>query len=402
MSPGPDLLIFDDDPISGELMAAVAQEAGFSSEKFLNGSVAVEKVRTLKPRAVILDLMMPGMDGLSILRALKAQPETKAIPVVIASGKPFVEDRDQALKSGACAFFHKPLDCAKFLQALTAILGPRAPWSPAAPAASLRPPAFEARVWGARGFGGVEPSPCVSVLFGERLLILDAGTGLDLLGMAPPSPLREVSLLITHYHPGHIEGFKSLLRLDAPDRKLLVAGPADPQGTLQRLARETLTPAAARTRVVALTEARFQLWPDVALSALLTRHPDATLAFRVEHNGHALVYCPANEPEVDEETPTDYPEKLGRFVCGADLLIHDARFSDEDYAANKDKGHACPRTAIEASAPEGVRRLALFHLDARYTPQDVARIHEAAKAKLQASFSSMALDLAASGMTLPV
>jgi len=236
----------------------------------------------------------------------------------------------------------------------------------------------------------------------EVLLVLDAGTGLDFLAMSPPAPLREVSLLLTHYHPGHIEGFKSLVRLDAPDRKFLIAGPADPQSTLQRLARETLTPVAARTRVVTLTEARFQLWPDVALSALLTRHPDATLAFRVEHNGHVLVYCPANEPEIDEETPTDYPEKLGRFVCGADLLIHDARFSDEDYAANKDRGHACPRTAIEASAPEGVRRLALFHVDARYTPSDLQKLQEQAKAKLQASFSSMALDLAAAGMTLPV
>jgi CheY-like chemotaxis protein/ribonuclease BN (tRNA processing enzyme) len=404
MSAGPDILIFDDDPISAELLAAVAQEAGFSCEKFLNGSVAVEKIKALKPRAVVLDLMMPGMDGISILRAVKAMPETASIPVIVASGKPFKEDREQALRCGAATFFQKPLDCAKFLQALISIIGQgRAPWAPSTPPpATSRAPAFEAKVWGARSIGGAEPSCCVSVSFGDRLLILDAGTGMEGLCSNPPASVRETSLLLTHYHPGHIEGFKALARLDAPERKFLVGGPADTQGTLHRLARETLAAAAPRSRIVTLSEARFQLWPDVGLSALLTRHPDATLAYRVEHKGHSLVYCPANEPEVDEEIPTDYPEKLGRFVCGADVLIHDSRFSDEDYPSNKDRGHACPRTSIDASASEGVHRLVLFHLDARYSPKDLEKILEGARAKLQTSFSTMGVDLAAVGMTIPV
>src|SRR5947209_2758618 len=99
-----DILIFEDDAYSAELMAQIVQEMGYSSEKFLQGSGALEAVMSHRPRAVILDVMLPGMDGLTICRSLKSDPQTAGIKVIIATAKGLAGDKEGALRSGADDF----------------------------------------------------------------------------------------------------------------------------------------------------------------------------------------------------------------------------------------------------------------------------------------------------------
>ena len=258
MGASPDILIFEDDPVSAEMIAAVAREVGYSSEKLLHGAGALEKIRALRPRAVVLDLMMPGLDGMSVLRAIKAAPDTASVPVIVVTGKPYRQDRETAQRCGAALFFQKPLDVVKFQEALFFALGAdKLLGSAEGPGPSSRPPAFEARIWGCRGAGGTEPTCCASVALDGRLLVLDAGTGLERLCLQAPASLSEILVLLTHYHPAHVEGLRSLAGLDAPGRKLLIAGPADAETSLQRLVGEALGSLASRAQVFALGEARF-------------------------------------------------------------------------------------------------------------------------------------------------
>lgn len=399
---GPDVVVFDDDPVAAELIAALVQEAGCSCEKFLDGAGAVEKVRALRPRVVVLDLLLPGLDGFGICRALKSQPDTSPIPIIVVSGKPFREDREKALGCGACAYLTKPLDVAKFHDVFLGALGPAGPSAGDGPRAA-RSEVFSARIWGCRSGGGPEPTCCLGVDLGERLIILDAGSGLEALCAEPRSLPPDILLLLTHYHAGHVEGLKHLARILAPGRRLRIGGPADTDATLRRLALEALPQAArGQAQLFALGESRFQAWPDTAVGSLLTRHPGATLAFRIDCRGRSLVYCPDNETETGEETRTDFPEKIARFVRGADVLVHDARYSDEDYPSNACRGHGCPQMALDLACTEGVRRLVLFHLDARYGPADMERMLALSQERLRANFSTMSLDIAVPGMILGV
>lgn len=173
--------------------------------------------------------------------------------------------------------------------------------------------------------------------------------------------------------------------------------------SLGRILREAFqAPALGSIQSLLLTEAGLRPWPDVTLSALFTRHPGPTLAFRVEHKGRVLVYCPDNEPEDSEDTQTDFPEKLSRFVRGADLLIHDARWLDEDYDRHRGEGHACPHLALELAKNEGVRRLVLFHLDSSYGASDLELLGGTLRRRLREEFSSLELDVAAAGMSIGV
>lgn len=77
------ILLVDDDQFLVDLLAEKLGKAGFETFKAHNGDEAIEQVSQHKPNLVLLDLMMPGMDGLSVLKSLKANEEHKGIPVVI-------------------------------------------------------------------------------------------------------------------------------------------------------------------------------------------------------------------------------------------------------------------------------------------------------------------------------
>ena len=121
-----DALVFDDDPLAAELMASVVREQGLSVEKFHTGAEAVQTIMSLMPKLVVLDIMMPGMDGLTICATLKADRRTAGIRVLVVSGKPFKEDQDDARQCGADAFLNKPYDLPR-LAGLIRTLAPAVP-----------------------------------------------------------------------------------------------------------------------------------------------------------------------------------------------------------------------------------------------------------------------------------
>jgi CheY-like chemotaxis protein/ribonuclease BN (tRNA processing enzyme) len=403
-----DMMIFDDDPYAAELIATIAQDDGLIVEKHLDGIDALEKVRCGRPRLVVADIMMPGMDGISLCRAVRSDPALAGISVLVCSGKQFDEDRQRALAAGASAYFTKPLELAKLRAAIARLL-PRAEGPAAAPQAS-RAPAFQAKVWGCRSAQPGGASYCVCVEFGRRLVILDAGTGLAAAVAGPPPEERPVWLLLSRQHSDHMAGFAALAPWLRQGCVLSVAGPGDMTEAGFIFVRALPGISAEQAQFYRLSEGPFQLWPDVALSVLLANHPGATLAFRLDHRGRSLVYCPDNELEDSDDVQTDFNEKLARFARGADVMLHDARYSDEDYRADggegaaqpgmRGKGHSCPALAADLALKAGGRRLVLFQLDAGYSAAEVERIVSAGRERLRQSCSTLRLDAAQAGQVL--
>ena len=81
-----------------------------SSPRLPSGLEALERVAAAPPDLVLLDVMMPGMDGISVLRTLKDDPETRLIPVVLMTALNAVEDRVRGIEAGADDFLSKPVD----------------------------------------------------------------------------------------------------------------------------------------------------------------------------------------------------------------------------------------------------------------------------------------------------
>jgi signal transduction histidine kinase/CheY-like chemotaxis protein len=104
---GPVVLVIDDDPAVRELMQRSLGKDGFRVEVAADGRVGLEMARRLKPAVITLDIMMPSMDGWAVLSALKADPATAEIPVVIVT---IVDDKNLGFALGAADYFTKPID----------------------------------------------------------------------------------------------------------------------------------------------------------------------------------------------------------------------------------------------------------------------------------------------------
>jgi len=109
----PRILVVEDDPTIGKLLALYLTQEGYHVDHATDGEEAIEKARLLKPFAITLDIMLPRKDGWEVLQKLKQIPETKDIPVVIVS---IIENRDLGFSLGATDYFTKPIDRTALLE----------------------------------------------------------------------------------------------------------------------------------------------------------------------------------------------------------------------------------------------------------------------------------------------
>ena len=105
------VLVIDDDPAQQELMTRFLDREGFRARTASNGASGLSLARQLRPRAILLDVTMPGMDGWSVLRSLKEDPALADIPVVMVT---FINDNGLAMALGAADHVTKPVNWDRF------------------------------------------------------------------------------------------------------------------------------------------------------------------------------------------------------------------------------------------------------------------------------------------------
>jgi DNA-binding NarL/FixJ family response regulator len=104
------ILIVDDEPLNVDYLEQELEGRGFLTDSAANGLEALERVAMSPPDLVLLDVMMPELDGIATLRVLKQDPETRLIPVVLMTALNAVEDRVRGIEAGADDFLSKPVD----------------------------------------------------------------------------------------------------------------------------------------------------------------------------------------------------------------------------------------------------------------------------------------------------
>lgn len=103
----PKILTIEDDKFLRELIKRKLDSVGFEAVVALDGESGLEKIKTEKPDLVLLDLVLPGVDGFEVLRISKLSPETKNIPIIIFSNLGQQEDIEKALALGAVGYLVK-------------------------------------------------------------------------------------------------------------------------------------------------------------------------------------------------------------------------------------------------------------------------------------------------------
>ncbi|MGH7753316.1 MAG: MBL fold metallo-hydrolase [Gemmatimonadales bacterium] len=247
-------------------------------------------------------------------------------------------------------------------------------------------------LWGTRGslasagpetvrYGG--NTSCVEVQGPEgALVVLDAGTGIRRLG-AVVGKARSIDVLLTHLHMDHIQGLGFFEPLFRPDIDVHIWGPPsttqDLRSRLTRYLSPPLFPVWLRElpRVILLDVplGSFTIGA-LRVDAALVAHPGPTVGYRISDGRAAVAYIPDHEPALGARTFPEAPAWTSGFdlAAGADLLIHDAQYANEDYPAYVGWGHSSIGQAVAFGALAGVKRLIPFHHNPAYSDERIDRL----------------------------
>jgi len=116
------ILIVDDDPQILSLLTKILTNNGYQTETAADGFEAGFKVKEFKPGLIILDLVMPGMDGFEVCKQLKAKTATSQIKILVLSGYDTEENRTRSMQAGADVFLAKSLEAETIVKHVEALL----------------------------------------------------------------------------------------------------------------------------------------------------------------------------------------------------------------------------------------------------------------------------------------
>jgi two-component system cell cycle response regulator len=115
-------MIVEDNAINLELMTYLLQAAGYDVTGVSGGAAALSSLRAEGVDLVICDVQMPGMDGMQLLRELRAHPDTATLPVIAVTAAAMVGDRERLLAAGFDGYMAKPIDPQTFAQQVAAFV----------------------------------------------------------------------------------------------------------------------------------------------------------------------------------------------------------------------------------------------------------------------------------------
>lgn len=276
---------------------------------------------------------------------------------------------------------------------------------------------MKVRFWGVRGsipcpgpltqkYGG--NGACIELRVGdiERLIIIDAGSGIRLLGNflmqhdLPKGPIR-ADLFLSHTHWDHIMGFPYFVPIYVPGTQLRIFGPVSfEEETLEevvggqmkyRYFPVNMGELRSDIEYVRLKEQTAQDYGDgLSVTTKFLNHPITALGYRFDFQGKSVCTCYDFEPFrnlfITDPAHPDYDEAMAiegeevaqeqnlameDFFAGADLLVHDCQYTEEELKTRIGWGHSSYEYAIAAAGRAGVKRLAMFHHDPDRTDQQI-------------------------------
>ncbi len=264
---------------------------------------------------------------------------------------------------------------------------------------------YKVKFWGVRGSIAC-PSPdhvvyggntsCVEISVGGHVFILDAGTGIRALGRdLQRRGVTSATLLLTHTHWDHINGFPFFAPAFSPDFSLrIMAGhlSGKPGGIRAVLANQMENP----TFPVPLSAMRGAVCfddfaagdtlafpPGVVVRTGALNHPNGSTGYRIEHGGVSVCYVTDTE-----HLPGQPDRNVLDLIAGADLVIYDSTYTDDEFPAKVGWGHSTWQEGVRLAQAAGVKQLVLFHHDPDHDDACMVRIEAEAAALLPGTIAA--------------
>lgn len=181
------VLIVDDTVDNVRLLGLIFHRGGYDVHKAHTGEEALEKIESLHPHLIILDVMMPDMSGLDVCQRVRANPTVAQTPIIMVSAKGLVDDRVSGLQAGADDYMSKPVDGAELLARAKALL--------TRVNVGQRPSARVVTFVGAKGGMGVSVvalnSAASLVAMGKSVILLELSNHISWLRLSLDMPLNQ-------------------------------------------------------------------------------------------------------------------------------------------------------------------------------------------------------------------
>jgi CheY-like chemotaxis protein len=116
------VLVIDDEPEITDIIKAFLANAGYIVEIENSPMGGLEKIKSFKPDVILLDIMMPVMDGYEVCSRLKKDPQSAHIPVLFLTGKDAKDDAGMSFRAGGDLFIKKPFSCERLLNMVKMVL----------------------------------------------------------------------------------------------------------------------------------------------------------------------------------------------------------------------------------------------------------------------------------------
>jgi CheY-like chemotaxis protein len=120
---GKNILLVEDNPVNRRLAVFLLRSQGYEVREATTAQEAFEIIEKERPDLIVMDVQLPGMDGLEATRKIKAQPATADIPVIAVTSYAMKGDREKAMAAGCAGYVTKPIDKNIFIQEIAARLG---------------------------------------------------------------------------------------------------------------------------------------------------------------------------------------------------------------------------------------------------------------------------------------
>jgi CheY-like chemotaxis protein len=121
------VLVVDDDEDNIRILSTILLARGFEVRLARDGHGALESIRQQRPDLIVLDVMMPGIDGIQVLAALRADVQTRGVPVILVTAKTGDQDLLEGYRYGADYYVTKPFTSRQLLYAVSLVLGTEKP-----------------------------------------------------------------------------------------------------------------------------------------------------------------------------------------------------------------------------------------------------------------------------------
>ena len=387
--------IVDDDRVFIKLLTKYLASDLLTIGSSTTSAGALQEIRRLKPKCLILDIMMPGIDGLELCRRVRAEPGLNDTKIVVVSGKIYEIDRKRALDMGADGYIAKPVAPDKIAEQIRRIVEDR----------------VELTFWGIRGtlpvpgqetirYGG--NTSCVSLEFPKGgLFIFDAGTGIKSLSDHLQSQNRsqiEAKIFISHPHWDHINALPFFTPLYKQGNEFEIMGPAHGDISIRELISGQMDGVyfpieikefGATVSFQNLKEGHFSI-DGIKVQTILLNHPGHCLGYRIDYKERSICYITDNElfPKSSRFYNSDFINKLTAFIRNTDALIADCTYAEEEYVQKIRWGHSSATEVTHLAHRAGVGTLYMFHHDPGQTDTAIDAKNHQARALLKELKSS--------------